>query len=46
VQVLDTAKATLQQEILRRLDDAKRKGDHKTVLRFTRLYAPLGLKVH
>lgn len=43
--MLEDAKAKLRHEILSRLDEAKGKGDHRTVLRFTRLYAPLGLKV-
>lgn len=44
-QVIEEAKSRLRHEILARLEEAKQKGDHKTVLRFTRLYAPLGLKV-
>ncbi|EIE27386.1 COG4-domain-containing protein [Coccomyxa subellipsoidea C-169] len=38
------AKVRLRQEIQTRLDEAKQKGDHKAVLRFTRLFAPLGLQ--
>ncbi len=45
VQVLQEAKGRLRNEILDRLDAAKKAGDHASVLRFTRLYAPLGLQV-
>ncbi|CAL5229024.1 g12271 [Coccomyxa viridis] len=42
--VLQEAKGRLRNEILDRLDAAKKAGDHASVLRFTRLYAPLGLQ--
>ena len=45
LQVLQEAKGRLRNEILDRLDAAKKAGDHASVLRFTRLYAPLGLQV-
>jgi len=45
IQVIEDAKARLRHEILTKLEQAKQKNDHKTVLQFTRLYAPLGLKV-
>jgi hypothetical protein len=45
VQVLEEAKGRLRSEILSRLDVAKKQKDHTGVLRFTRLYAPLGLQV-
>ncbi len=35
----------LRGDILSKLEQAKKQGDHRTVLRFTRLYAPLGLQV-
>ncbi len=44
LQVIEEAKVRLRQEIQTRLDEAKQKGDHKAVLRFTRLFAPLGLQ--
>jgi len=43
-QVLQDAKSRLQSVILSRLEEAMQKNDHQTVLRFTRLYAPLGLQ--
>ncbi|CAK0785054.1 hypothetical protein CVIRNUC_008259 [Coccomyxa viridis] len=42
--VLQDAKTRLRDEILSRLDAAKKQKDHASVLRFTRLYAPLGLQ--
>ena len=45
LQVLEEAKGRLRSEILGRLDAARKAGDHASVLRFTRLYAPLGLQV-
>ena len=45
MQVLDEAKGRLRNEILSRLAAAKKQKDHASVLRFTRLYAPLGLQV-
>ena len=45
IQVLQDAKTRLRDEILSRLDAAKKQKDHASVLRFTRLYAPLGLQV-
>ena len=45
VQVVEDAKVRLRGEILSRLQKAKKQGDHSTVLRFTKLYAPLGLQV-
>ena len=44
-QVVEDAKVRLRGEILSKLEQAKKQGDHRTVLRFTRLYAPLGLQV-
>lgn len=44
--MLEDAKGRLRAEILDRLDAAKKQNDHNSVLRFTRLYAPLGLQVH
>ena len=44
-QVVDEAKVRLRGEILSKLEQARKQGDHRTVLRFTRLYAPLGLQV-
>ncbi len=43
--MLQDAKTRLRDEILSRLDAAKKQKDHASVLRFTRLYAPLGLQV-
>jgi hypothetical protein len=43
-QVIEEAKVRLRHEIQSRLDEAKEKGDYKAVLRFTRLFAPLGLQ--
>ena len=45
MQVVEDAKVRLRGEILSRLQKAKKQGDHSTVLRFTKLYAPLGLQV-
>jgi len=45
LQVLQEAKGRLQIKIRDRLDAAKKQKDHNSVLRFTRLYAPLGLQV-
>ncbi|KAK9907313.1 hypothetical protein WJX75_001280 [Coccomyxa subellipsoidea] len=42
--VIEEAKVRLRHEIQSRLDEAKEKGDYKAVLRFTRLFAPLGLQ--
>ena len=44
-QVVEDAKVRLRGDILSKLEQAKKQGDHRTVLRFTRLYAPLGLQV-
>ena len=45
VQVLLTAKSQLEQVVDKQLDDAVARRDAATVLRFARLYKPLGKQV-